>query len=207
MTLVVSTGLHGVLLACLMVSIWPFRARPVIDVQPEKISSVEIAGGSHPVPIRLPAMDTAARTRHPAPRAEAEPKNILTTKQPVQRPGGGSPAVAHAGDGAGKAIAGNGSDDRNARPAFPVFFPRPPITDRAMLPAHSQRVVVDVNIDVTGAVVSENLISGIGNALNHLVLETVKTWRFQPATVDGKPVPGKAELVFPFDRDYPITDS
>jgi hypothetical protein len=35
----------------------------------------------------------------------------------------------------------------------------------------------------------------------------VKTWRFQPATVDGKPVPTQAELIFPFNPSYPITVS
>jgi outer membrane biosynthesis protein TonB len=38
-------------------------------------------------------------------------------------------------------------------------------------------------------------------------LETVRTWRFQPATLNGKPVATEAELIFPFDLDYPIADS
>lgn len=200
----VSFGAHAALIACLLAPIWPSRARVVKEMAPEKIASIEVAGGSHSVSIRLPKMPTTARTKHPA-QTQAQPKTILPTPKPVEKPGGGAPPADHAGEGAGQAAAGNGSDDRNARPAFPVFFPRPPITDRAQLPAQLQRVVVDVKIDVTGTVVSESLVSGIGSPLDQLVLDTVKTWRFQPATVDGKPVPAQAELIFPFDQSYPIS--
>jgi outer membrane biosynthesis protein TonB len=40
-----------------------------------------------------------------------------------------------------------------------------------------------------------------------MVLEIVKTWRFHPATVDGKPVASEAEVIFPFNPSYPITSS
>jgi len=36
------------------------------------------------------------------------------------------------------------------------------------------------------------------------VLDIVKTWHFQPATVNGKPIASQAELIFPFNRSYPI---
>jgi outer membrane biosynthesis protein TonB len=48
-------------------------------------------------------------------------------------------------------------------------------------------------------------VKGLGNALDALVLETVKTWRFHPATVNGTPVATEAELIFPFNRSYPIS--
>jgi TonB family protein len=66
---------------------------------------------------------------------------------------------------------------------------------------------VDVNVDASGDVVSESLVKGLGNNLDQLVLDIVKTWRFHPATVDGKPVPTQAELIFPFNQSYPITVS
>jgi TonB family protein len=207
LTAIASVVFHGGLLVFLILLARPVKAPVVNDAEPERIASLEIAGGTHSVPIPLPRMDTAARTKHPAPLAEAEPKTILPTKQPVERPGGGSPADPHSGNGSGKAMAGNGSDNENARPAFPVFSPRPPVTDRAMLPASTQKIVVDVRIDAGGGVVGETLVSGMGNALDQIVLDTVKTWRFQPATVNGKPVPSQAELIFPFDRNYPITIS
>jgi outer membrane biosynthesis protein TonB len=50
-------------------------------------------------------------------------------------------------------------------------------------------------------------VKGIGNKLDQIVLDTVKTWRFQPATVNGKPVPSQDELIFPFNPSYPLSDS
>jgi outer membrane biosynthesis protein TonB len=47
-------------------------------------------------------------------------------------------------------------------------------------------------------------VKGLGNRLDQIVLDTVKTWRFQPATVNGKPVETEAEIVFPFDLQYPL---
>jgi TonB family protein len=207
LTTIASVAFHAGFLAFVILVGRQLRAPVVNDAEPVRIAILEIAGGTHPVPIPLPRMDTAARTKHPAPLADAEPKNILHTKQPVQRPGGGSTVAPHAGNGSGEAMAGNGSDNEDARPAFPVFSPRPPVTDRDMLPASVEKVVVDVKIDVDGAVVSESLVSGIGNALDQIVLDTVKSWRFQPATVNGKPVPTQDELIFPFDHNYPITIS
>jgi outer membrane biosynthesis protein TonB len=47
----------------------------------------------------------------------------------------------------------------------------------------------------------------MGNKLDQIVLDTVKTWRFQPALENGKAVPTQAELIFPFNPSYPITVS
>jgi protein TonB len=102
--------------------------------------------------------------------------------------GGGAPPTPHEGEGRGDAANGNGSDNEDARPAFPVFAPKPAVTDGALLPAAEKKIVVDVKVDVAGAVVSETLVKGLGNRLDQIVLDTVKTWRFQPATVNGNPV-------------------
>jgi TonB family protein len=81
------------------------------------------------------------------------------------------------------------------------------VSDRALLPAKEQKIVVDVDVDALGGVVREILVRGLGNKLDQVVLDTVKTWHFQPATKDGKPVPTEAELIFPFGPDTPITMS
>lgn len=173
---------------------------------PEIVAGVQVAGGSHPVPIQLPRMDTAAHAPHPKPRVEAATQSRLPTPhvEPPKPSGGGTTAAPHAGNGSGSAAAGNGSDAVNAVPAFPVFSPRPPVTDRALLPSSARKIVVDVNVDAGGQVVGERLVTGMGNQLDSIVLDTVKTWRFQPATIDGKPVATQAELIFPFDLNYPV---
>ena len=85
-----------------------------------------------------------------------------------------------------------------------MFSPKPAVTERGLLPAAEEKIVVDVKVDEEGAMVSETLVKGLGNRLDQIVLETVKTWRFQPATVNGKPVETEAEIVFPFDLQYPV---
>ena len=104
-------------------------------------------------------------------------------------------------------VPGNGVDAQSADPAFPVFSPRPPVIDRALLPPNSQQVIVDVKVSAAGDVLEATLVKGIGNALDQLVLSTVKTWRFHPAMLNGTAVPTEDELIFPFDQSYPIADS
>lgn len=167
-----------------------------------------MAGGSHAVKLRLPATDMSAHTRHPAPNLEPTKKTILPVeKSPQAKSGGGAPLAPHSGDGSGKAERGNGSDDLDARPAFPIFSPHPPVADRSLLPSTEKKIVVDVSVDVLGAVVSAKLVKGLGNKLDQIALDTVKTWRFQPATINGKPVPTEAEVIFPFNLNYPISAS
>jgi TonB family protein len=103
--------------------------------------------------------------------------------------------------------AGNGSDQDNSDPAFPVFSPRPPVVDRSLLPSSNREVVVDVKVSAQGDVLEATLVKGIGNGLDQIVLNTVKTWRFHPATIAGSPVASEAELIFPFNLNYPTTSS
>ena len=92
-------------------------------------------------------------------------------------------------------------------PAFPIFSPTPPSRTAPSSPSSEQKIVVDVSVDAFGQVISENLVKGMGTRLDKLSWEPVKTWRFQPATLNGKPVATEAELIFPFNQDYPITSS
>jgi protein TonB len=143
------------------------------------------------------------------PNANAADKTIppVAKTRPQQKAGGGTPPSPHAGEGSGQAATGSGADAQNATPAFPTFSPRPAVRDRSLLPGAEKKIVVDVDIDALGGVVGETLVTGLGSKLDQVVLDTVKGWRFQPATVNGKPVPSQAELIFPFNPQYPLTDS
>lgn len=109
------------------------------------------------------------------------------------------------GVGTGTAVTGAGADAQDATPAFPVFSPKPPVADRSLLPALEQQIVVDVKLSAQGDVVSETLVKGMGTPLDQIVLDTVKSWRFQPATVNGTAVASESELIFPFNLSYPVT--
>jgi TonB family protein len=139
------------------------------------------------------------RKRH----ATATPKpttDLAMSTKPA--PAAGEPLASPASAGAG-----NGTDQDNADPAFPVFSPRPPVSDRSLLPSSNQEVVVDVKVSAQGDVLEATLVKGIGNALDQIVLNTVKTWRFHPASIAGNPVASEAELIFPFNLNYPTTAS
>ncbi len=203
---VVSLALHAAAMAVLL---WAgaaaTRGRTPRPVRPEVVASLETRGGTHAVKIELPRAEFAAHTKEPVKHADSAAKTKLPEppRPVVKKTGGGAPVVHHAGDGMGTQY-GNGTDAEDMRPAFPVYSPRPPVWDRALLPAVETKIVVDVNVDELGAVVSETLIHGLGNRLDQVVLDTVKTWRFQPATVNGKAVPTQAELIFPYSKSSPI---
>ncbi len=172
------------------------------------ISEIKIAGASHAIKLILPPDPAAANTKTPDRNTSPTKKTILPEPQTQPKKyGGGSPPNPQDSKGSGTVKAGNGPDDEDATPAFPTFSPKPPVRDRALLPASEKKIIVDVNVDEQGGVVSETLVTGLGNRLDQIVLDTVKSWRFQPATVNGKPVATQAELVFPFNPQYPISDS
>jgi TonB family protein len=98
---------------------------------------------------------------------------------------------------------GNGSGTDEAEPAFPTYFPRPAVADRSVLPAAEQKIIVDVTISAQGDVTDEKLVQGLGNSLDDLVMKTVKSWRFHPASLNGNNIASVEQLVFPFNRDYP----
>ena len=203
-----SLALHGTFCASVYLFGTHAAIRIVEPVKTQVVSQLTFSGGSHAIRIELPISQFAAHTHQPAPHADAAKKTDIPMQVPVlKKSGGGSTRSPHHGDGSSTAMTGNGSDAEDLHPAFPVFSPHPPVTDRSLLPSSEQKIVVDVSVDAFGQVVSENLVKGLGNKLDKIVLETVRTWRFQPATLNGKPVATEAELIFPFNLDYPITIS
>lgn len=96
---------------------------------------------------------------------------------------------------------GTGNGDQDATPAFPVYSPSPHI-DRSLLPKADENVVVDVSVSALGEVLDEKLIHGLGTSVDQTILDTVRSWKFHPATVDGNPVSSVAELVFPLGQKW-----
>lgn len=206
--LIVSLAMHGAFFASVV--LFGTRAPIVIvkSVHPQRVADLAMAGGSHRIRIVLPTADMSAQVKDPDAYADPAKKTIIPMIVPEkQKSGGGSTRDPHHGDGSGKATHGNGPDSIDMTPAFPVYSPHPPIKDRTLLPETADRIVIDVTLDDAGQVVKETLVKGLGNRLDEIVLGIVKTWRFQPAKVDGKPVASEAEVVFPLDRNYPIADS
>ena len=205
-SIAVSLALHGAVFAFVLY----LGARISVVRTPagvvNTVALLEQAGGPRALKLPLPRMSDVGVIPKIAPE-QARPKIAPPAPHEThaKKLNGGAPMKPQAGDGTGSAQTGSGSDAENVTPSFPVFSPRPAVSDRSLLPAVEQKIVVDVNVDSLGAVVREILVKGLGNKLDQMVLDTVKTWRFQPATKDGKPVPTEAELIFPFGPDTPVT--
>ena len=205
---IVSVAMHGTFFACVV--LFGARTRVVLvhEVRPQRVANLAMAGGSHRIRVVLPTAAMSAHVKDPDAHADSSKKTIIPIPVPEQvKSGGGSTRDPHHGDGTGKALRGNGADTIDMTPAFPVFSPHPPIHDRALLPQTAEKIVIDVDLDEAGLVVKETMVKGLGNPLDQMVLQIVKTWRFQPAKVDGKPVASQAEVIFPLDRNYPVADS
>jgi TonB family protein len=193
--LALSLALH---IAVSTVTFYSSRHASVAIVQPEV--------KYYPVHLYLPGGIKAKSTAEPPGRKKHSPASHnatsnLTLNAHAAPPAGAPVSTTH------DAVAGNGADSESANPAFPVFSPRPPVSDRSLLPASELQVVVDVKVSAIGEVLEATLVKGIGNGLDQIVLDTVKTWRFHPATLNGNPVPTEAELIFPFNKGYPTKPS
>lgn len=146
---------------------------------------------------------TLAIRPHPVPRPsvlQAKPAPALPADEPQS-----SGAQATAGK-SNPGVTGSGSDTQSMYPAYPTISPSPEVKDRSLLPSTDQKIVVDVNLSAAGQVEEAKLVSGLGNALDQVVLDTVRGWQFHPAMLNGGPIPSSIELVFPFNRNYPVMD-
>ncbi|HUB19695.1 MAG TPA: TonB family protein [Acidobacteriaceae bacterium] len=152
----------------------------------------------HAIPSPVPQAKTSLIENPVRLRQPRTPRKPATTQNRQAR--SGTPSLQQ------QQTIGTGSGSDDAEPAFPTFFPRPAVTDRSLLPAVEQKIIVNVTISAQGDVTGETLVQGLGNNLDSLVLETVKTWRFHPATLNGNNVASVEQLVFPFNRDYPSDD-
>jgi len=60
-------------------------------------------------------------------------------------------------------------------------------------------VVVRVLVGTAGEVEEVEILKGLPKGLDAAAVNAVRQWRFEPATVGGKPVPARATLTFNFD--------
>jgi len=192
--LILSAALHLVISAVVFTVEHRRKTQVVVVEKPIKFypAMVLYAGGTKAK--RTDAPD--GRKKHPLDAKQAT-SDLAIDRNPA--PVAGQPVATP-----DSSAAGSGADRQNADPAFPVFSPHPPVSDRSLLPSSNREVIVDVKVSAAGDVLEATLVKGIGNGLDQIVLDTVKTWRFHPATINGSPVATEAELIFPFDLKYPV---
>ncbi len=82
----------------------------------------------------------------------------------------------------------------------PIFKPEPPYTPEAKKAKLQGSLALDVTIDAAGNVRDVRVIHALGGGLTESAVNTVRTWKFKPATRRGKPVPVEVmvEVTFKF---------
>ncbi|MBV8115391.1 MAG: hypothetical protein JO300_11650 [Silvibacterium sp.] len=195
-----SIGAHSIVLAILIIAAHhAWQVRPVVGRGGE-LSAVlywDDSVGTGSSRTHNVGNSTLSKTRRTKPAIPHE-------KQPA--PDAQQASQAEADSAAGSSTSqlqnsGMGDGTQNATPAFPVYSPSPHL-DRSLLPKSDENVVVEVDVSAMGEVLDEKLVHGLGNSVDQVILDTVKIWKFHPATVDGNAVASVAELVFPLGQKW-----
>lgn len=82
------------------------------------------------------------------------------------------------------------------RPALPYIFPDPPVSRDDLPPGVQGKVIVEITIDELGNVIDTKLLQGLHPSIDAKVIATLKTWRFRPATRDGRAIASKQDALF-----------
>jgi len=81
--------------------------------------------------------------------------------------------------------------------ALPVFTPDPPIL-HGQVPeaARGKDVVMEVMIDERGEIVFAKVVQGVGNGVEQSIVETLRSWIFVPAKINGVAIVSQRKLTF-----------
>ncbi len=184
-----SVVLHAALLVVLFRSSHAVRVRAFLPGTPQgaHIDLSYLPGGappSEPRSVRKQAPAVAKESRLPLP-----PR--LTPPMPASASDISTSSTAAATTSANDTI---GSE--NIQIALTTYSPSPK-PDLSRLPHGTQgEVVLDVTIDPTGQVADLQILATLGYGIDGAVAQTVRTWKFSPATRDGVPVASVQELHF-----------
>lgn len=174
------------LVHCFLVYVW--LSSPPIFVQPSSVAW-GLQGRSENV-IYLPtsAQLNAATKKIRFPR-KAKHKQISKPESTTESARAGAPngSMFHG------PITGS-----EAMPALPMFFPDPAVYSWQLPDGLQGDVVVEVTIDQHGSVTETRILQSLRQEIDEKVLDTVKNWRFKPATIDGVAISSRQDVHFHF---------
>jgi protein TonB len=181
--------LHAALLVVLFRSSHAVRVRAFLPGTPQgaHIDLSYLPGGAPP------AAPPSARKQAPIVAKESKLALPPRVTPPVQAPTSdvSTSSPAKASSSSNDAL---GSEDIQI--ALTTYSPSPK-PDLSRLPHGTQgEVVLDVTIDPTGQVADLQILATLGYGVDGTVADTVRTWKFSPATRDGVPVASVQELHF-----------
>ena len=155
-------------------------------------------------PTNEPSVDDPAKLTLPVQTAHIRPRRTpqVAIPKPVEEKRQPNPQAevadhsARAGSPLGTVIDGP-IVGHEVRVAFPVY-PEPQV-DRADLPRDlSGDVVIEVTIDAQGNVVETKIVQAIGRGVDEKIEATLRRRRYEPARLDGVPVPSRQDVHFHF---------
>ena len=79
-----------------------------------------------------------------------------------------------------------------------IYHPDPEYTDRARRKKISGSVVLSIVVTPEGTVRDAKVTTSLDKDLDQQALNAVNTWKFEPATKDGKPVPVRISVEMTF---------
>ena len=84
------------------------------------------------------------------------------------------------------------------KPALPVVGPQPQVYTSNLPRGFEGDVIVEITIDEQGNITNKALVHGLGNGLDEQAISVLQSWRFRPATRDGVAIPSKQDVYFHF---------
>ena len=82
-----------------------------------------------------------------------------------------------------------------------VFSPQPLYTEEARRAGIQGVVILEAVVDANGTVRNVKVLKGLPMGLDQSAVDAVMTWRYQPATMEGRPVP----VYFTFTISFSLT--
>ena len=70
-----------------------------------------------------------------------------------------------------------------------IFAPQPPYTEEARQARVQGVVILQAIIDIVGNVTNVKILKGLPGGLADSAVDTVLSWKFEPASLYGDPVP------------------
>ena len=191
----VSLLLHVAVLAVLL-----YRPEPPL-LQPQSSLRGDGGSGHNSVKLVAPGFSERQLTK----QVEFQTERNLLARRPKSRP---TPQAQSAktdkplkpgmpGFILGSLASGIASD-HDVRVALPMVAPDPPITRNKLPDWLRGDVIVEVTIDEQGNVVKTVVLQTVGYGLDVMVVDTLKQWRFSPATIDGVKVASRQDVHFHF---------
>jgi periplasmic protein TonB len=179
---------HAALLIVLLYRGHPVRVRAFLPGTPQgaHIDLSYLPGSAQPT--APPAAKKHAPAVSRESRLSAPAKPMPTAAPPAQ--------ASTSSQTASTAASNDALGSENIQIAFTTYSPSPK-PDLSRLPHGAQgEVILDVTIDPTGQVADLQVLGTLGYGIDDTVSQTVRTWRFTPATRDGVPVASVQELHF-----------